>query len=73
MDHTDNGLLKFIHVSNSIAIKQAEGMQYSSQHHERWIVVTTIQYPTVQMKKLASLKGWKMVVVGDIKTPANWK
>ena len=68
-----SSLLKFIDVSRTAAIKQAENMQYSSQLHERWIVVTTIQHPTVQMSKLASLKGWKMVVVGDVSTPANWR
>jgi hypothetical protein len=32
---------------------------------ERWIVVTSINSPTESIKKLASLAGWKIVVVGD--------
>ena len=39
------------------------------QKHDKWIVVTTIQAPTPAMKALAEIPGWKMVVVGDKKTP----
>lgn len=39
---------------------------------EKWIVVTTIQYPTPQLHKLSQIPGWKLVVVGDKKTPADW-
>lgn len=38
----------------------------------QWIVVTTINYPTEQLKRLAQLHDWKIVVVGDIKTPSDW-
>ncbi|GAB6027730.1 hypothetical protein CHUAL_001966 [Chamberlinius hualienensis] len=37
-----------------------------------WIVVTTISHPTEDLKKLASIPGWQVVVVGDQKTPQNW-
>lgn len=40
---------------------------------ERWIVVTSINYPTVDVRKLASIPGWKVVVVGDLKTPKDWR
>jgi len=39
---------------------------------DKWIVVTTIQYPTPQLKKLAQIPGWHLVVVGDKKTPKDW-
>ena len=39
---------------------------------DKWIVVTTIQYPTEQLKKLSRIPGWSLVVVGDKKTPADW-
>lgn len=38
----------------------------------RWIVVTTINPPTPQLKKLANMPGWRIVVVGDRKTPSDW-
>ena len=41
--------------------------------HEKWIVLTTINAPTDDVKKLASIEGWKVVVVGDTKTPADWR
>ena len=41
--------------------------------HDKWIVVTTISSPTEDVKKLAAMDGWKVVVVGDTKTPADWR
>ena len=43
------------------------------QMNHKWIVVTTINSPTEDVKKLAAMKGWKVVVVGDTKTPADWR
>jgi hypothetical protein len=41
-------------------------------YNDKWIVVTTIQYPTEELKKLAALPDWHLVVVADKKTPADW-
>ena len=41
--------------------------------HAKWIVVTTINPPTQQLIALSQIPGWKLVVVGDRKTPINWK
>ncbi len=40
----------------------------------RWIVITTINPPTASLEVIASLcrTGWRAVVVGDTKTPADW-
>lgn len=43
------------------------------EFHDKWIVLTTINTPTADVKKLAGIKGWKVVVVGDTKTPADWR
>lgn len=40
--------------------------------HDKWIVLTTVSLPTEDVKKLAKIDGWKVVVVGDTKTPAGW-
>lgn len=40
---------------------------------DKWIVVTTINYPSAPLKKLAALKDWHLVVVGDRKTPQDWQ
>ena len=41
--------------------------------HEKWIVLTTVNPPTADVKKLAGMKGWKVVVIGDTKTPTDWR
>ena len=41
--------------------------------HDKWIVVTTINEPSDAMKSLANLPGWKLLAVGDLKTPTDWK
>ena len=43
------------------------------EKHDKWIVVTTINAPTEDIKALSQLKGWKVVVVGDLKTPEDWR
>lgn len=43
------------------------------QKHDKWIVLTTIQAPTLAIQMLAELKDWRLVVVGDRKTPKNWR
>ncbi len=43
-----------------------------AETHDKWIVVTTINYPSEMMKKLASIKNWHLVVVADKKTPKDW-
>ncbi|GMT20043.1 hypothetical protein PFISCL1PPCAC_11340 [Pristionchus fissidentatus] len=43
-----------------------------SKRTNKWIVVTSIQSPTEDVKRLASYPDWTLVVVGDTKTPADW-
>ncbi|PAV87139.1 hypothetical protein WR25_10658 isoform E [Diploscapter pachys] len=38
----------------------------------RWIVLTTVNQPTKDVKYLATLSKWNVVVVADLKTPKNW-
>ncbi|KAF8373649.1 hypothetical protein PRIPAC_80078 [Pristionchus pacificus] len=47
-------------------------LQTPSKRTKKWIVVTSIQAPTEDVKRLASYPEWTLVVVGDSKTPANW-
>lgn len=43
-----------------------------SEKHDKWIVITSVNYPTADVKKLAAIPGWKMVMVGDTKSPKDW-
>ena len=45
----------------------------ANELHEKWIVLTTINRPTEDVKKLADIDGWRVVVVGDTKTPPDWR
>ena len=40
--------------------------------HDKWIVVTSIAAPTSDVKLLSEIPGWKLLVVGDKKTPTSW-
>jgi hypothetical protein len=39
----------------------------------KFIITTTINTPTEAIKKFDSLKDWKLIVAGDLKTPSNYK
>ena len=39
----------------------------------KYIISTTINTPTDAIKKFDSLKDWKLIVAGDLKTPSNYK
>ncbi|XP_067649693.1 uncharacterized protein [Haliotis asinina] len=47
--------------------------KFSTVSSDRWIVVTTIFNPTPDIKFMAEIPGWKVVVVGDTKTPKDWR
>uniref|UniRef100_A0A914WVD5 DUF288 domain-containing protein n=1 Tax=Plectus sambesii TaxID=2011161 RepID=A0A914WVD5_9BILA len=44
----------------------------TSGQFDKWIVVTTINYPTDAVKALAEQTGWRVVIVADKKTPTDW-
>ena len=39
---------------------------------DNYIVCTSINQPTIAIKKFDSLPGWKLIVVGDLKTPLDY-
>ena len=40
---------------------------------KKYIVCTSINKPTLAVKKFDSMKDWNLVIVGDKKTPKNYK
>jgi hypothetical protein len=50
----------------------AGALSPSAPLHPHWIVVTSINPPTPTIHKLAALPGWRVVVIGDTKTPKDW-
>ena len=41
--------------------------------HDKWIVATSVSLPTEQVKNLSKIKGWRLIVVADLKTPKDWR
>ncbi|NET31325.1 MAG: DUF288 domain-containing protein [Cyanothece sp. SIO1E1] len=39
----------------------------------KFIVITSINYPTEAIKKFSEIEGWQIVVVADLKTPKDWR
>lgn len=39
---------------------------------DRFIVITSINYPTEAVKKWSKIEGWQVLVVADLKTPIDW-
>ncbi|KAK6745815.1 hypothetical protein RB195_012123 [Necator americanus] len=66
----DSGFVEFQQPTIS-TLKQRKYIQ-PAPVSDKWIVVTSINYPSKDVKRLASLKNWNLVVVADRKTPPNW-
>lgn len=65
--------LKYMMVILIIQFNLSFQVLHGDDHSDKWVVVTTINYPTAALKKLATLKDWHLVVVGDRKTPKDWQ
>lgn len=44
----------------------------TSTFAKKWVVITSIFAPTDSVKVISRMTDWKLVVVGDKKTPTNW-
>lgn len=38
----------------------------------KWIVITSINYPTSAVKAMCALQDWHTVIVADVSTPTDW-
>ncbi len=45
---------------------------YKLSNFDKWIIVTSINKPTDQIRKLASIKEFQLLVVADRKTDPKW-
>ncbi|KAK6740488.1 hypothetical protein RB195_008758 [Necator americanus] len=43
-----------------------------NSNSKKWIVVTTVQHPTEEIKRLSRIPNWALVVVADVRTPKDW-
>jgi hypothetical protein len=45
----------------------------TTEQFDRWIVITTINYATVDVRQYAQMfPNWRLVIVADRKTPIDW-
>jgi len=72
---SDGGLHRAHNTLSTFRNYQANRIQDipEGEKHDKWIVITSINYPTNDVKKLAEIPGWKMVMVGDTKSPKDWR
>lgn len=59
-------------VESSRNVKKSDLSQYKKDC-EKWSVVTTIFHPTEAIVKQATLHGWCLVVVADLKSPVDFR
>ncbi|KAL5995267.1 sugar transporter-like protein [Asimina triloba] len=58
--------------SSSIPPLVDRSSPYTSFLWERWIVVSVSSYPSDSLRRLAKIKGWQLLAVGNSHTPADW-
>lgn len=56
---------------NSVALV-SDKSPYANFRSERWILVSVSNYPTDSLRKLAKIKGWQVLAIGNSKTPSDW-
>lgn len=44
----------------------------SANKSDKWIVITTIFKPTMDIMKMSATENWNIVIVADTKTPMDW-
>ncbi len=69
--HSISHLVEYRKLSNLLQNRQST--TNDSVRPDKWIVMTSINYPTSAVKRYAQLNDWRLVVVGDRKTPKDWK
>nr|GMD84440.1 probable glycosyltransferase STELLO2 [Ipomoea batatas] len=57
---------------NNIPAIRDKSSPYANFRSEKWIVVSVSDYPSDSLEKLAKLKGWQLLAVGNSKTPKDW-
>lgn len=45
---------------------------FANFRSEQWIVVSVSDYPSDSLQKLAKIKGWQVLAVGNSRTPKDW-
>lgn len=57
------------HIKSKATVKSSRTVKNLKN---KWIVITTVAYPTSAVVALAAESEWRVVVVADTKTPTDW-
>ena len=68
----DNPIIKFDLNKKLTTIKHLSNIEDSPTIKNKWIVVTSINEPTEQIKVLSKINQFQLLVVGDKKSKPNW-
>ncbi|XP_058077533.1 probable glycosyltransferase STELLO2 [Magnolia sinica] len=58
--------------SSSIPAIIDRSSPYSSFRSDRWIVVSVSSPPSDSLRRLAKVKGWQLLAIGNSLTPSDW-
>ena len=59
--------------NENITLKIQTKNRKTTHKTAKWIVITSINDPTEQIKQLSKIEDFQLIVVGDKKTPPNWQ
>ena len=68
----DNSIIKFDLKKLLTTIKPQSNIKESPSNKNKWIVVTSINEPTEQIKVLSKINQFQLLVIGDKKSKPNW-
>ncbi|XP_057505690.1 probable glycosyltransferase STELLO2 [Actinidia eriantha] len=57
---------------NSIEPITDKSSPYANFRSDQWIVVSVSDYPTDSLRKLARIREWQLLAIGNSKTPGDW-
>ncbi|GKV51173.1 hypothetical protein SLEP1_g57843 [Rubroshorea leprosula] len=57
---------------NSIATISDKSSPYANFRSEQWIVVSVSDYSSDSLKKMAKIRGWQVLAIGNSRTPKDW-
>lgn len=64
--------MRFLMQALIIMIVIVCNVQFLHSIGDKWVIITTINYPTKVFDTLSKLEDWNILVVADKKTPTDW-
>jgi predicted AlkP superfamily pyrophosphatase or phosphodiesterase len=62
-----------IHQAPDEVVSAVSNVINEADKFDKWIVITTINYPTEQVRRYSQMSDWRLIVVADRKTHIDWQ